>query len=200
MNATDHLRSRSQRRVAIITPLRRATFVGLAAEIDVGLELPIELIDVAAHVEKVDLSVHQHTFGADEISATQWEAGIFHVNAKGGGQSTGCVSTHGIRDVCQFLLFPLPGQVNKLRVAAHRDDVGAKLLEVVLLLCQSSEFGRSDEGEVGWVEEEDSPLAGGVGGRKAVLTETAGGRLKGGEGEIGDGIANPVRRAGIAHS
>ena len=32
-------------------------------------------------------------------------------------------------------------------------------MEPLVLLCQSSEFGRSDEGEIGRIEEEDRPAA-----------------------------------------
>jgi catechol 2,3-dioxygenase-like lactoylglutathione lyase family enzyme len=53
----------------------------------------------------------------------------------------------------------LPGEVDELGVGADGDEGGAELLEAFLLLCQSSEFGGSDEGEVGGVEEQDGPLS-----------------------------------------
>jgi len=50
--------------------------------------------------------------------------------------------------------------VNELGVGAHRDEFRAHLGEPVLLLCQSSEFRSSDEGEVGRVEEQNRPFTG----------------------------------------
>jgi hypothetical protein len=51
----------------------------------------------------------------------------------------------------------LPRLVHELGVRAHSDDVAAHFDEAIVLLCQSSEFGRSDEREICGIEEEDSP-------------------------------------------
>ena len=51
-----------------------------------------------------------------------------------------------------------PRKVDELGVRAHGNELGTQLREAILLLCQSSEFGRSDEGEVRWVEEQNSPF------------------------------------------
>jgi hypothetical protein len=47
--------------------------------------------------------------------------------------------------------------VHELRISAHRDDIAAHPHEPLVLLCQSSELGGSDEGEIGGIEEEDRP-------------------------------------------
>ena len=49
-----------------------------------------------------------------------------------------------------------PHQVHELRVTANGDDLRTHFLETIVLLCQSSKFGRSDECEVGGVEEQES--------------------------------------------
>src|SRR5438552_541465 len=47
--------------------------------------------------------------------------------------------------------------MHELRVRAHRHDVAAHPREPLVLLCQSSELGRSDEGEIRRIEEQDRP-------------------------------------------
>jgi hypothetical protein len=49
--------------------------------------------------------------------------------------------------------------VYELRVGAHGHDIATHFLEAVLLLCQSSELGRSNESEVGRIEEQQAPTA-----------------------------------------
>jgi hypothetical protein len=49
--------------------------------------------------------------------------------------------------------------MGELSIGAYGNDVAPHLLEAILLLCQSSEFSRSDEGEVGWIEEEAGPAS-----------------------------------------
>ena len=51
-----------------------------------------------------------------------------------------------------------PCEVYKLSIGADGDELGTQLFEAILLLCQSSEFGRSDEGEIGGIEEPYGPL------------------------------------------
>src|SRR5262245_19619437 len=50
--------------------------------------------------------------------------------------------------------------MHELRVRGDGDELGAHLREPFLLLCQSSELCRSDEGEVSRIVEEDRPPAG----------------------------------------
>jgi hypothetical protein len=52
----------------------------------------------------------------------------------------------------------LPGKVNKLGVAADRDDLCVEFCKFFVLLRQSSEFRCSDEGEVGGIKEQNGPL------------------------------------------
>jgi len=48
--------------------------------------------------------------------------------------------------------------MDELGVDADRDQLGVQFFELLVLLCQSSEFGRSDEGKIGGVEEKNRPF------------------------------------------
>jgi len=73
------------------------------------------------------------------------------------GHFPGGIGTHLVLHVGQLFLASLPRQVRELGVRAHGDNVTAHPLEPLLLLCQSSELGRSDEGEIGGIEKENGP-------------------------------------------
>jgi len=49
--------------------------------------------------------------------------------------------------------------VDEVRVGADGVDVYAESLELSIVVCEVSEFGGANEGEVTGVEEEDAPLA-----------------------------------------
>ena len=187
MHLPDHLGAGvDERLVALVLPLRGADLVRLLRHVDVGLELPHELVDVAAHVVEVHLAVEQHPLGVDHEGAAQGEARGLVVDAEHPGDLPGGVGGHGVLDVRELFLALLPGQVDELGVGAHRDDVAPHLHEPVVLLCQSSELGRSNEGEVGRVEEEDRPaLAGDLVGERE-LPEVVLHGVVGGELEVGD--------------
>ncbi|HTX51809.1 MAG TPA: hypothetical protein VMD08_00260 [Candidatus Baltobacteraceae bacterium] len=98
-----------------------------------------------------------------------------------------------------------------LRISAHGNDVTAHANEAGVLLCQSSEFGRSDKAEIGGGEEENRPAAfvDLLAHRK--LAEFALGRLERGDLEIGYLLTQPydvgltkllrwrVKEAGVLH-
>jgi hypothetical protein len=48
--------------------------------------------------------------------------------------------------------------VDILGISAYGYDLGACFFEGFILLCQSSKFGGSNEGEIGGIEEEDGPF------------------------------------------
>jgi hypothetical protein len=58
----------------------------------------------------------------------------------------------------EHLFVALPGEVNEFRIAAYGYDFGPQFFELSVLLCQSSKFRCSDEGEVGRIEEQDGPF------------------------------------------
>lgn len=52
----------------------------------------------------------------------------------------------------------LPGQMNKLRVCAHRDEFRIEFDKRVVLLCQSGELRCSDKCKIRGIKEENGPL------------------------------------------
>jgi len=59
----------------------------------------------------------------------------------------------------------------ELRVCAYGDELSACCLEIFMLLCQSSELGCSDKGEISRIKEEDRPLPVRLQVRKADLSK-----------------------------
>ncbi|MNG08732.1 hypothetical protein D3C84_921120 [compost metagenome] len=49
--------------------------------------------------------------------------------------------------------------MGKVGIGGNAVDLDAQLLERVVVVSQVFQFGRANEGEVGWVEEHDRPLA-----------------------------------------
>src|SRR5262249_31949188 len=110
------------------------------------------------------------------------------------------IGPHLVLHVGQLLLAPVPGQVGELRVGAHGDDVTAHPLEPLVLLCQSSELGRSDEGEVRGVEEEDGPPLAGDLIPEAERSEISPDGVIGGELEVRDDLSQLEPGARIGHT
>ena len=48
--------------------------------------------------------------------------------------------------------------MNELCVRAYRDDLCARLLELIILLCQSSEFSSSDKSKISRIEKKYGPF------------------------------------------
>ena len=71
-------------------------------------------------------------------------------------------------------------------VTADGDQLCAQLCEPILQPCQGREFSRSNEGEVGRVEEQNRPLPARLQVRQADRTEVAGRRFVCVESEVGD--------------
>jgi len=89
--------------------------------------------------------------------------------------------------------------VYEFGVRAHRDDFGARLLEFIILLRQSSKFRGSDEGKVGRVEEKDSPFLRSHLGREACFSEIAPGGFVGLNLKVRDGLSNTDTAAMFRH-
>src|SRR5215510_12994020 len=78
--------------------------------------------------------------------------------------------------------------------------MSAHSLEPLVLLCQSSELGRSDEREVRRIEEEDAPPLAGYLVPEAELSEIPLDGVIGGELEVGDDLSQLEHGAGIRHT
>ncbi|MFN8091912.1 MAG: hypothetical protein U0599_06745 [Vicinamibacteria bacterium] len=103
------------------------------------------------------VSVEQDAFGVDEERAAQGVARVLVVDAD--ARDTFPVRSAPMRYLTFAALSrPSATQCTNSVSVLTCDDVAADLLEPLVLLCQSSELGRSDEGEVGRVEE-DRPAA-----------------------------------------
>ena len=76
--------------------------------------------------------------------------------------------------------------MGEFRIGADGGQLGTHLLEAILQPCQGRESSRSDEGEVGGIEEEDRPLLVRLSAREAEFTKIAGLRVIGFEAEIRD--------------
>src|SRR5215471_2951558 len=186
--------------VAFVLPLRGADLVGLLAHVDVGLELPHHLVDVPAEVVEVHLHVQKLPFGVDDERAPEVEARALVVDAEQTRHLARGIGPHLVLDVGQLLLAPLPSQVREMSVRAHGNDVTAHPLEPLVLLCQSSKLGRSDEREVGGIEEEDRPALPGDLVPEAELSEITLDGVIGGELEVGNDLSQPEPGAGIGHT
>jgi hypothetical protein len=81
--------------------------------------------------------------------------------------------------------------MHELGVPADRDQLGALLLELLVPLCQSGELGRSDEGEVSGIKEQDRPFPGLSYGREVNLAEVCLDRIESLDLKIGHALANP---------
>jgi hypothetical protein len=81
--------------------------------------------------------------------------------------------------------------MHELGVPADRDDLRTDLLEGLVLLCQSSELGGSDEGEVRGIEEQDRPFLRRFKGGEADLAEIPLRRLEGLQFELRDFLTDP---------
>ena len=53
----------------------------------------------------------------------------------------------------------MPGLVHKVRVRGNREDLDTQPLELVVVVGHVAELGGADEGEIGRVEEDHSPLS-----------------------------------------
>jgi hypothetical protein len=84
----------------------------------------------------------------------------------------------------------LPGEVNKDGVRADRNNFSANFLEPVVLLCQSSKLGGSDECEIRGVEKQDGPFTLRFQIRQTDLAEITLLRLENVDFEIGHRVAD----------
>jgi hypothetical protein len=89
--------------------------------------------------------------------------------------------------------------VDEFGVGADGDHFRTDLFEAIILLCQSSKFGRSDEGEVGGIEKQDDPSAFGFQLFQADRTEILPHRIIDFDLEGWDLLSDPETRNGFTH-
>jgi hypothetical protein len=89
--------------------------------------------------------------------------------------------------------------MRELGVPADRDQLGAFFLELLVPLCQSGKLGRSDEGEIGRVEEQDRPFSRLSDGREVDLAEVAFDRIERLDLEVGHALTDPQSAYMLIH-
>jgi hypothetical protein len=89
--------------------------------------------------------------------------------------------------------------VYEFGISAYGNDLGARFLECLILLCQSSEFGCSDKGKVRWIEEQNCPLLRRFLRGEADLAKITPGRLIGFQLEFRGRLSDPDTAAIASH-
>ncbi len=115
-------------------------------------DLAQDFFDVSAQIVEIYFSIEERAFGIDNECPPQRQSSVFVINAELTAEFARRIRTHGVRGFLKHLFIPMPGKVNELRIGAHRDDLDPQLLELFILLRQSSKLRRSNEGEVSGVE------------------------------------------------
>jgi len=95
----------------------------------------------------------------DNEGAAISKANSFDHDVEVAGELAGRVAEHGIVDLADGGRCVVPSLVAEMRVGRDRVDFNAELLESGIVVGEVFELRRADEGEVGWIEEENGPLA-----------------------------------------
>jgi hypothetical protein len=122
------------------------------------MHFPEGFLDVPSKVVIIDLGIEQNPVRADDKGSAKCQAGRFIVDAEHPRKFAGRVRAHGVLYLFKHLFVALPREMDELRIGAYGDDLGACFFEGFVLLCQSSEFSGSNEGEVSGIEEEHRPF------------------------------------------
>jgi hypothetical protein len=141
--------------------------------VNVCFDLSQDFFDVSSQVVEIDLGIEQNAVRADDEGAAKGMTGLVVIDAEHPREFAGAIGAHGVLYLFQHSFVPLPGKVYEFGVCAHRNNFGARLLEFIILLRQSSKFRGSDEGKVGRVEEKDRPFFCRHLGREAYFAEIA---------------------------
>ena len=97
---------------------------------------------------------------------------------------------HGKSAVGELLVRLAPGEVDVGGVGRGADQHGVAVGEIALQLAIADDLGRADEGEILGPEEQDLPLAIGLGKVDRLAGGQRGGALLDGKGERGKLVAN----------
>jgi hypothetical protein len=166
---------------------------------DVCPDLSQDFFDISPEVEKIHFRVEQCAFGADNECAPQSISRIIVIDAELAGKFPRAVGAHRKFYFFQHLFIALPGEVDEFCVRADSDYLRIRFFEFLVLLCQSSEFCCSDEGEVRWIKEQDGPFLGCFLSGKGEFSKIPLSRLKCFELEIGNTLTNAETAAVAGH-
>lgn len=124
-----------------------------------GLYLAEKLLGVTADAVVLNLDKLDETFGIADERAAVGHAVLFDHHTKRAGKESGGVSQHRILDFLDCGGGIVPCLVDEVGVGADRVDLHAEFLEFGIFVGHILQLGRTYEGEVCGIEEEDGPLA-----------------------------------------
>src|SRR4051812_7057623 len=142
-----------------LLPLGRADLARVGGDVLGGLDLAEQLHGVAADALGGDLHELDHALGVDQERAAAGEALAVAHDLEVVADDAGLVAEHRELDLADGVGGVVPGLVAEVGVGGDRVDLDAELLEGGVVVGQVAQLRRTDEGEVGRVEEDHRPLA-----------------------------------------
>src|SRR5471032_1763954 len=140
-------------------PFSRADFAWVRSDVQGGFDFAQQFRRVAADAVVVHFHQFDVAFRIDDEGAAQRQAFFFDHHFEIAGQRAGRVADQRVVDFLDRVRGVVPGFVREVGVGRHAVDVDAQFGEFRLEIGQVFQFGRADEGEVGWVEHQHGPLA-----------------------------------------
>lgn len=134
-------------------PVGRADLVRVVAGVVQGFKLAHQFFAVAPDAVQHHFLRDQFEIRVDDEGAAIGVAHFTVVNAEIARDAAGIVRGQQEAHVGQKLFVLVPGQMGEFGIGGYRDEFRVERFELLLLICQIREFGRSDEGEVARVKE-----------------------------------------------
>lgn len=147
------------KRFAAFFPLGRANLAWIFTPVLGSLDLAQQFGCVAAHAFWRDFNELDRAVRIGHESATVRKADAFAQDAEVVRDGVVLVTQHVVVDLANCWRAVVPCLVAEVRVGGYRIDFDAHTLKFAIDVGEVFEFGRADEGKVGWVEEEYAPLA-----------------------------------------
>lgn len=115
----------------------------------------------AADVQTMNYLILENTIGIDDEEAAQSDALVFQKNAEIAADIFGDVGSENVFDGAEAAIFVSsidPGAVAVNAVYRYGEDFSIGFFEFFMLLRESLQFGRANEGEIERIEEENEPF------------------------------------------
>jgi len=117
--------------------------------------------DRSADVEGVHYLILQYAIGIDDKETAEGDAFVFEQYTVVTADVFGDVRGEYVFDGAETTLIVRgidPGSVAVYRVGRNSEDFGTGLGYFIVFVAEGLEFGRADEGEVQWIEEQNEPF------------------------------------------
>ena len=124
-----------------------------------SLNLAQQLVSVSANAVILYLCYLNESFRIYKERSAVSHALIFLHHTKAAAEHACGVGKHRVLYFLDAVGGVMPCLVHEVAVCAYREHLYAKLFQTVVFLCQVNQLSRAHESEVGWIEEEKSPLA-----------------------------------------